>query len=125
MVALPLPPEPLPFLPPAPLLPIEETAPGVESVDVWPDEPTSVRVSIPVLVADIHQAVSRGESYAHAAEMLLNEVTQNSPAGPSRRARRIVDHLVSAREANLRALELVEALTAEMGQQRSSAVRDR
>lgn len=118
MVALPLPADPSPILPPTPPLPLEETSPGVESVDVWPDEPTAVRVSVPVLIAELHQAVSRGESYAHAAEALLQETSLAAPAGISRRARRIIDHLTSAREANLRALELVEALTAELARPR-------
>lgn len=89
----------------------------IAPADEW-DEPTSERASLPVLVAEIHQAVSRGESYAHAAEALLQEVSMTSPAGPSRRARRIVDHLTSAREANLRALELIEALSAELAARR-------
>jgi hypothetical protein len=118
MVALPLPPAPSPFLPPPPPRPVEETSPGVESIDVWPDEPTSERLNIAVLVAELHQTVSRAESYAHAAEALLQETSMNSPAGPSRRARRIVDHLTSAREGNLRALELIEALSAELASRR-------
>lgn len=115
MVALPLPPDPSPILPPIEPFPAEETSPLIELVDdSWERETTAVKLNIPVTIAELHKSVSRGESYAQAAEMLLNEVTENSPAGPSRRARRIVDHLISAREANLRALELIEALTAEL-----------
>lgn len=118
MASLPLPPGPSPFLPPPPPLPSEETQPGVESVDVWPEEPTGEHVNLAVLVAELHQAVSRAESYAHAAEALLQESSLNAPAGPSRRARRVVDHLTSARESNLRALELIEAIAAEMAKPR-------
>lgn len=118
MAVLPLPPGPSPFLPPPPPFPSEDTSPLIESVDEWPDEPTARRVSVPVLVADLHQAVSRGESYAHAAEALLQETSLAAPAGISRRARRIIDHLTSAREANLRALELAEALAAELARPR-------
>lgn len=125
MAALPLPPAPSPFLPPPPPLPVEPTDPLIERTvtaepsEEWElDEPTGARPNLATLVAELHQVVSRGESFAHAAETLLNEVTTNSPAGPSRRARRIVDHLTSAREANLRALELIEALAAEMAKPR-------
>lgn len=82
------------------------------------DEPTGAHVNLAVLVAQLHQAVSRGESYAHAAERELLESSLDAPAGPSRRARRVVDHLTSARESNLRALELIEALAAEMAKPR-------
>lgn len=123
MAALPLPPGPSPFLPPPPPLPVEPTDPLIDITatadpsEEW-DQPTGVRVSVPVLVAQLHQVVSRAESFAHAAEALLQETSLNSPAGPSRRARRVVDHLTSAREANLRALELIEALATEMAKQR-------
>lgn len=123
MAVLPLPPDPSPFLPPP--LPVEPTRPLVEvtatadpSVEWEVDEPTGVRVNLAILVAELHQVVSRAESYAHAAETLLLEVSMSSPAGPSRRARRIVDQLTSSRESNLRALELIEALTAEMAKSR-------
>jgi hypothetical protein len=122
MASLPLPPAgPSPFLPPPPPLPAEETQPLIRPVavaDEFSDEPTGEHVSIAVLVAELHQAVSRAESYAHAAEAQLLESSLQSPAGPSRRARRIVDQLTSARESNIRALELVEALAAELAKPR-------